>query len=51
MEEKCRQILMFWAQNYSDREIASFLQYKTAECGKTSRLRCLEDYENCNKTE
>ena len=42
LEEKCRQILMFWGDNYSDREIAALLQYKTADVVKTSRLRCLE---------
>jgi RNA polymerase sigma factor (sigma-70 family) len=42
LEEKCRQLLMFWGENYSDREIASLLQYKTADVVKTSRLRCLE---------
>jgi RNA polymerase sigma factor (sigma-70 family) len=42
LEEKCRQLLMFWGENYSDREIASLLHYKTADVVKTSRLRCLE---------
>ena len=42
LEEKCRQILMLWGDNYSDKEIASFLQYKTADVVKTSRLRCLD---------
>jgi RNA polymerase sigma-70 factor (ECF subfamily) len=51
LEEKCRQILMFWGENYSDREIASFLQYKTADVVKTSRLRCLERLRKLYKTE
>jgi RNA polymerase sigma factor (sigma-70 family) len=42
MEEKCRQLLMYWGENYSDREIATLLQYKTADVVKTSRLRCLD---------
>jgi RNA polymerase sigma factor (sigma-70 family) len=42
LEEKCRQLLLYWGDNYSDREIASLLQYKTADVVKTSRLRCLE---------
>jgi RNA polymerase sigma factor (sigma-70 family) len=42
LEEKCRQLLTFWGENYSDREIASLLNYKTADVVKTSRLRCLE---------
>jgi RNA polymerase sigma-70 factor (ECF subfamily) len=51
LEEKCRQILMFWGDNYSDKEIASFLQYKTADVVKTSRLRCLERLRKLYKTE
>ena len=51
LEEKCRQILTFWGDNYSDKEIASFLQYKTADVVKTSRLRCLERLRNLYKTE
>ncbi len=51
LEEKCRQILMFWGDNYSDREIATFLQYKTADVVKTSRLRCLERLLKLYKTE
>jgi RNA polymerase sigma-70 factor (ECF subfamily) len=42
LEEKCRQLLMYWGENYSDKEIAVLLQYKTADVVKTSRLRCLE---------
>jgi RNA polymerase sigma factor (sigma-70 family) len=51
LEEKCRQILMFWGDNYSDKEIASFLQYKTADVVKTSRLRCLERLRKLYKTD
>jgi RNA polymerase sigma factor (sigma-70 family) len=42
LEDKCRQILLYWGDNYSDKEIATLLQYKTADVVKTSRLRCLE---------
>jgi RNA polymerase sigma factor (sigma-70 family) len=42
LEDKCRQILLYWGDNYSDKEIAILLQYKTADVVKTSRLRCLE---------
>jgi RNA polymerase sigma factor (sigma-70 family) len=42
LEDKCRQLLMMWADNYADKEIASVLAYKTADVVKTSRLRCLE---------
>jgi RNA polymerase sigma factor (sigma-70 family) len=51
LEDKCRQILMYWGENYSDREIASFLQYKTADVVKTSRLRCLERLRKLYKSE
>jgi RNA polymerase sigma factor (sigma-70 family) len=42
LEEKCRQLLVHWGDNYSDREIATAMDYKTADVVKTSRLRCLE---------
>ena len=51
MEEKCRQLLMFWGENYSDKEIASFLQYKTADVVKTTRLRCLDRLRKMYKVE
>ena len=40
--ENCRQMLMLWADGYSDKEIASSMEYKTSDVVKTSRLRCLE---------
>jgi RNA polymerase sigma factor (sigma-70 family) len=51
LEEKCRQLLLFWADNYSDKEIASFLNYKTADVVKTSRLRCMEKLRRLYKVE
>jgi RNA polymerase sigma factor (sigma-70 family) len=51
LEEKCRQLLMFWGENYSDKEIASLLNYKTADVVKTSRLRCLERLRKLYKVE
>lgn len=51
MEDKCRQLLMYWGESYSDREIASLLQYKTADVVKTSRLRCLEKLRKLYKVE
>jgi len=51
LEEKCRQLLTFWGDNYSDREIAAQLQYKTADVVKTSRLRCLERLRKLYKNE
>lgn len=51
LEEKCRQLLLYWGDNYSDREIASLLQYKTADVVKTSRLRCMERLRKLYKVE
>jgi RNA polymerase sigma factor (sigma-70 family) len=51
MEEKCRQLLMYWGENYTDKEIASLLQYKTADVVKTTRLRCLDRLRKLYKVE
>jgi RNA polymerase sigma factor (sigma-70 family) len=51
LEEKCRQLLMYWGENYSDKEIAVILQYKTADVVKTSRLRCLDRLRKLYKAE
>jgi RNA polymerase sigma-70 factor (ECF subfamily) len=51
LEEKCRQLLTYWGDNYSDKEIASLLNYKTADVVKTSRLRCLERLRKLYKVE
>ena len=40
--DNCRQMLMQWADGFSDKEIAQSMGYKTADVVKTSRLRCLE---------
>ena len=40
--DNCRQLLSLSAEGNSDKEIATFLGYKTADVVKTSRLRCLE---------
>ena len=40
--ESCRQLLLRWAEGFSDKEIAVSMEYKTADVVKTSRLRCLE---------
>jgi RNA polymerase sigma-70 factor (ECF subfamily) len=42
LTEECRQMLLLWADNHTDKEIAGRLQYKTSDVVKTSRLRCLE---------
>ena len=39
--DNCRQLLLLWAEGYSDKEIGISLEYKTADVVKTSRLRCL----------
>ena len=48
--ENCRQILLHWAEGFSDKEIAAALEYKTADVVKTSRLRCLEKLKQLYKT-
>lgn len=40
--ETCRLLLLQWAEGFSDKEIATLMEYKTADVVKTSRLRCLE---------
>ncbi len=40
--EKCKQMLMAWAEGFSDKEISVMLEYNTPQVAKTSRLRCLE---------
>lgn len=40
--DKCREMLLFFEEGFSDREIAEKLQYQTAAVAKTSRLRCLD---------
>ena len=40
--DTCRQLLTLSADGYSDKEISTQMEYKTADVVKTSRLRCLE---------
>lgn len=40
--DNCRKMLGFFAEGFSDKEIAAEMDYKTAEVVKTSRMRCLE---------
>src|ERR1700754_612032 len=40
--DNCRQLLGLFADGYSDKEIALYMEYKTADVVKTSRLRCLD---------
>ncbi|WP_316794124.1 sigma-70 family RNA polymerase sigma factor [Pedobacter frigoris] len=39
---KCKQLLLFFEDGYSDKEIAGMMEYNSAEVVKTSRLRCME---------
>ena len=48
--ESCRQMLMLWADGYSDKEIAAAMDYKTSDVVKTSRLRCLEKLRQLYRT-
>jgi RNA polymerase sigma factor (sigma-70 family) len=48
--ENCRKMLTFWADDYSDREIAAEMNYKSADVVKTSRLRCLEKLKQLYKS-
>ena len=42
LSEDCRKMLLLWGDDFSDKEIAVAMEYKTADVVKTSRLRCLE---------
>ena len=50
LAENCRKLLLFWAEDYSDKEIAAMLEYKSANVVKTSRFRCLERLKQLYKT-
>lgn len=48
--EKCKQMLMAWAEGFTDKEITTLLDYNSPQVTKTSRLRCMEKLkENYNK--
>jgi RNA polymerase sigma-70 factor (ECF subfamily) len=38
----CKELLLYWADGYSDKEIVNMMNYKTSDVVKTTRLRCLE---------
>lgn len=40
--ENCKKLLVMFADGYNDKEIATLMEYKTADVVKTSRLRCLD---------
>lgn len=48
--ENCRQLLLHWANGFSDKEIATLFEYKTADVVKTTRLRCLDKLRQLYKT-
>lgn len=48
--ENCRQLLLHWADGFSDKEIAAVFEYKTADVVKTTRLRCLEKLRQIYRT-
>ena len=49
--DKCRELLRYFANGYSDKEMAEGLGYKTGDVVKTSRLRCLEKLRQTYKNE
>ncbi|MFT3825333.1 MAG: RNA polymerase sigma factor [Chitinophagaceae bacterium] len=49
--DACRQLLLLSADGNSDRQIATMMEYKTAEVVKTSRLRCLDRLRRLYKSE
>jgi len=40
--ENCKQLLSLYADGYTDKEIATSMDYKSDDVVKTSRLRCIE---------
>ncbi|HTE24152.1 RNA polymerase sigma factor [Flavitalea sp.] len=40
--DKCKQILMLFQDDYSDKEIADLLGYNSASVAKVTRLRCMQ---------
>jgi len=40
--DNCKELLLYWADGYSDREIVDLMKYKSPDVVKTTRLRCLE---------
>jgi RNA polymerase sigma factor (sigma-70 family) len=50
LTEKCRSMLLSWAEGFPDEDIAKQMGYQSAAVAKTSRLRCLdklrESYQN-----
>ena len=40
--EKCKELLLLWANGYSDREIVDKLAYSSIDVVKVTRMRCIE---------
>jgi len=48
--DKCRSMLLAWAEGFTDEHIAQEHQYNTAAVAKTSRLRCLDKLRELYRT-
>jgi len=48
--ENCKQLLNLYADGYTDKEIATSMDYKSDDVVKTSRLRCIEKLRKLYKT-
>jgi RNA polymerase sigma-70 factor (ECF subfamily) len=40
--EKCKELLLLWANGYSDKEILELLTYSSVDVVKVSRMRCID---------
>jgi RNA polymerase sigma-70 factor (ECF subfamily) len=40
--EKCKELLLLWANGHSDKEILDVLTYSSADVVKVSRMRCID---------
>ncbi len=40
--DNCKKVLTLFAEGYTDKEIASIADYKSADVVKTTRMRCLD---------
>jgi RNA polymerase sigma factor (sigma-70 family) len=48
--DRCRSMLMAWAEGFSDEDLAQEHQYNSAAVAKTSRLRCLDKLREIYRT-
>jgi RNA polymerase sigma-70 factor (ECF subfamily) len=40
--EKCKELLLLWANGHTDKQILEYLTYSSAEVVKVSRMRCID---------